>query len=201
MGTWNSASIAILQAQLPDGQYLIPGADASAVSQLASGLPDASLIGTSIFKGDQATAALDYNLSGADRLSAKYFYQHMPTISPYATSNYNGFPEDEDNGAQVASLTNTVNLGTHINWVQLVGISRQKVYSFFSNPAFSASQESITMPGGNFFPGIEFVTFAQNNSESTTSYLGPHTSGGGFVDNGYFENRISPSSDLIWSAR
>ena len=36
-------SMAVLQAQLPDGQYLIPGADASAVWPLASGLPDASL--------------------------------------------------------------------------------------------------------------------------------------------------------------
>ena len=197
--TWNSAAVALLQAQLPNGQYLIPGADANATSQLASGLPDASLIGTSVFKGDQATAALDYTVSGADRLSAKYFYQHMPTSSPYATSNYNGFPEDEDNGAQVASLTNTLNLGSHINWVQMVGISRQKVYSYFANPALNASDVGITMPAGNFFPGIELYEFAQNNSEQTTSYLGPHTSGGGFVDNGYFENRLSPSSDLIWS--
>ncbi len=196
---WNSAAVGILQAQFPNGQYLIPPADANAVNQLAAGQPDTSLIGTSVFKGDQATAALDYNVSKADHISAKYFYQHMPTVSPYATSSYSGFPEDEDNGAQVASLTNTVNLGSHINWVQLIGISRQKVYSYFPNPAFTASDVGITMPAENFFPGIELADFAQDNSNSTTSYLGPHTSGGGFVDNGYFENRISPSSDLIWS--
>lgn len=195
---WNSSAIAILQAKLPGGQYLIPSADASAVTQLAARQSDAALIGTSVFKGDQATASLDYIVSNSDHLAAKYFYQHMPTVSPYATSSYTGFPESEDNGAQVASLNNTVNLGSHINWVQVVGVSRQKVYSSFSQQ-LSASDIGVTLPGGNFFPGIELVTFAQNNSASTTSFLGPHTSGGGFVDNGYFETRISPSSDLIWS--
>ena len=88
---WNSAAVGILQAQFPNGQYLNPSADADAVHQLAAGLPDTSLIGTSVFKGDQATAALDYNVSGADHMSAKYFYQHMPTVSPYATSSYRAF--------------------------------------------------------------------------------------------------------------
>ena len=197
--TYNPAAVAILQQQFPNGQYLIPGADANAYTQLENGQPDASLIGTSVFKGDQATAALDYIVSTSDRLSAKYFYQHMPTVSPYATSSYNGFPEDEDNGSQVASLTNTLNLGPHVNWVQMIGISRQKVYSYFPNPAFSASDLGITVPGANFLPGIELYEFAQANSLQTTSYLGPHTSGGGFVDNGYFENRLAPSSDFIWS--
>ena len=192
---WNGAAIDILQAKLPNGQYLIPSADANAVNQLASKLTDAAQVGTSLFKGDQATAALDYNASSADHISAKYFYQHMPTNSPYASSNYTGFPEFEDSGAHVASLTNTVNLGSQINWTQLLGISRQKVYSNFG-AAFSASDLGITMPVGNSFPGIELVDFAQNNSESITSYLGPHTA---FVDDGYFENRIAPSSDLIWS--
>jgi len=192
---WNGAAVDILQAQLPNGQYLIPSADANAVNQLAGKLTDAAQVGTSVFKGDQATAALDYNISSADRISAKYFYQHMPTTSPYASSNYTGFPEFEDSGAHVASLTNTVNLGSHINWTQLLGISRQKVYSNFG-AAFTASDLGITMPVGNSFPGIELYNFAQNNSESITSYLGPHTA---FVDDGYFENRIAPSSDLIWS--
>jgi Carboxypeptidase regulatory-like domain/TonB dependent receptor len=193
--TFNAAAMAILSAQLPGGQLLVPSADANAVSQLANEQPDAAEVGTSLFKGDQATGSLDYNVSGVDRISAKYFYQHMPTASPYASSNYTGFPEFQDNGAQLASLTNTVNLGTHINWAQELGVSRQKVYSNFGS-AFTASGLGITMPVGNSFPGIELVDFAQYNSEATTSYLGPDSS---FVDDGYFENRIAPSSDLIWS--
>ena len=195
--TWNSAAIGILQAKLPNGQFLIPSADAGAAGQLQSDEPDASLVSTSVFKGDQATASLDYSPSASDRLSAKYFYQHLPTVSPYADSNFSGFPEFEDNGAQVASLSNAINLGPHVNWTQVIGIARQKVYSNFSQ-ALTASDVGITMPGGNFFPGIELVDFAQNNTESITSRLGPYSTGA-FVDTGYFENRISPSSDLIWS--
>jgi hypothetical protein len=194
---WNSAAIGILQAQLPNGQFLIPSADAGAVGQLADEEPDAALVGSSIFKGDQATASLDYNLSGTDRLSAKYFYQHLPTVSPYADSNYTGFPEFEDNGAQVVSLSNAITLGPHVNWTQLIGVARQKVYSSFTEE-LDASDVGITMPAQNFFPGIELVDFAQDNSESTTSRMGPYSTGA-FVDTGYFETRISPSSDLIWS--
>jgi hypothetical protein len=192
---WNPTAVALLNATLPNGQYLIPSANANGQVELANKESDASLIGTSVFKGDQIAGGLDYNVSGADHLSVKYFYQHMPTVSPYATSNYSGFPESEDNGAQVASLSNTVNLGSHLNWVQLVGISRQKVYSSFSSP-FTASQFGVTLPTGNSFPGLSLADFAQNNSSSISSKLGPYSA---FVDSGYFENRISPSSDLIWS--
>ena len=195
--SYNGAAVALLQAQLPNGQYLIPSADANGMTQVESGLDDASQVGTSIFRGDQATASLDYNVSNADHLSAKYFYQHMPTTSPYAVSNYTGFPVAADNGAQVASLTNTVNLGSHINWVQVLGFSRQKVYSHDSE-ALTASDVGIALPTGNDFPGFELEDFAAYSSESNTSDLGPYSSGD-FFDDGYFENRISPSSDLIWS--
>lgn len=194
---WNPVAIALLQAKLPNGQYLIPSANATAQANIAAGLDDAAQVGTSVFHGDQATASLDYNLSGSDHMSAKYFYQHMPTTSPYAISNYAGFPVTSDTGAQVATLNNSLNLGSHISWTQELGYARQKVYSHNSE-ALSASDIGMTLPSGNDFPGLELVDFAQNNSESNTSYLGPYTSGH-FFDDGYFENRISPSSDLIWS--
>ncbi len=98
-GSFNSAAVGILQAKLPNGQFLIPSADSNAQNQLASEQPDAALVGTSIFKGEQATGSLDFNVSSADHLSGKYFYQHMPTTSPYADSNFTGFPEFEDSGS------------------------------------------------------------------------------------------------------
>jgi hypothetical protein len=190
---WNSSAVALLTQKLSNGQYLIPSADSNAQSQLQNKQPDVTLIGTSQFKGDQATAALDYNLSAGDRLSAKYFYQHMPTISPYSNSNTNGFPENEDTGAQVFALNNSLNIGSHMNWEQRLGISRQKVYSNFA-PQLAASDVGISVPGGDSFPGIELIDFAQNNSNSITSKVGPYSA---FVDSGYFENRISPSSNAI----
>lgn len=193
--SWNSAAVAILGATLPNGQFLIPSADAGAQNQVESKQYDAAQVGTSVFKGDLATASLDYNFTGNDHLAAKYFYQHMPTVSPYASSNYTGFPENEDNGAQTGALSNTINIGSHMNWVQLLGFSRQKVYSNFSEE-LNASSVGITLPNSTAFPGIEFEDFSQADSNSISSYLGPFSS---FVDSGYFETRYSPSTDLIWS--
>ena len=193
--TWNVAAVALLNAKV-NGSYLIPSADSNAQSQLVNKQPDVTLVSTSVFKGDQANAALDFNATDADHLSAKYFYQHMPTISPFGSSNTVGFPENEDTGAQVASLTNSLNIGPRINWVQQIGFSRQKVYSTFSE-ALSASDVDIDAPGNNF-PGIDVIDFAQDNSQSISGKIGPSNTDN-FFDQGYFENRFSPSTTAIFS--
>jgi Carboxypeptidase regulatory-like domain len=193
---WNSAALALLGEKV-NGSYLIPSADADAQTQLANGQPDVTIQGTSVFKGDQANAALDYNVSANDRLSAKYFYQHMPSVSPFASSNTEGFPESEDTGAQVAALQNSINIGSRINWSQQIGLSRQKVYSGFSN-ALSASDVNITAPGNNI-PGIYAEYFGVDSySPFDAGKIGPSNSDG-FIDQGYFENRLSPSSTAIFS--
>ncbi|HUB17095.1 MAG TPA: carboxypeptidase regulatory-like domain-containing protein [Acidobacteriaceae bacterium] len=194
--SWNGAAVALLNAKLPNGDYLIPSADANAYSQLANKQPDVTLVSTATFQGDQGTASLDYNLTGTDHMWGKYFYQHMPTVSPFASSNSEGFPEREDTGAQVVALGNTIALGPKINWSQQVGFSRQKVYSNFATP-LTASSVGITAPG-NDMPGIELVDFAQNDSASISGKIGPYN-GDNFVDQGYFENRISPTSTAIFS--
>jgi hypothetical protein len=198
---WNSAAVALLQAKLSNGSYLIPSAGSdpvTAATQLSGGEPDGTIQGTSVFKGDWATASLDWNATGSDHLSAKYFYQHTPTTSPFASTNTLGFPENEDTGAQTASLTNSITIGPRINWVQQVGFSRQKVYSDYSS-ALTASDVGITAPANNM-PGINAEYFGINDSYSPFEYtnIGPQNHDG-FIDQGYFENRISPSSTAIFS--
>jgi hypothetical protein len=194
---WNPASIALLNAKLPNGTYLIPSADADGKTQVMSGRPDVAIQGTSVFKGDWATGSLDYNATNNDHLSGKYFYQHTPTNSPFAASNTIGFPETEDTGAQTGSLTNSLTIGPRINWVQQVGFSRQKVYSSLSN-ALNASDVSIQAPG-NIMPGIEAEYFAiDTSSPFSTAKMGP-LNADGFIDQGYFQNRLSPSSTAIFS--
>jgi hypothetical protein len=192
---WNGAAVALLNAKLANGDYLIPSADANAVSQLVNKQPDVSLLSTSVFSGDQGTASLDYNLTDKDRLWTKYFYQHMPTVSPFASSSSEGFPEREDTGAQVFALGNSIAMGPKVNWTQQIGFSRQKVYSNFSTPLV-ASDVGISVPG-NDMPGIDLVDFAENNSDSLSGKIGPYNADN-FVDQGYFENRVSPSSSAIF---
>lgn len=194
--SYNAAAVALLNAKLPNGSYLIPSSDANGEAQVENKEADVNLVSTSVFKGDQANGALDFNATDSDHLSAKYFYQHMPAMSPFGSSNTFGFPLSEDTGAQVASLTNSLNIGPRINWVQQIGFSRQKVYSSFSS-ALNASDVDIDAPGNNF-PGIYAVDFAEDNSDSISGKIGPSNTDN-FFDQGYFENRFSPSSSAIFS--
>jgi hypothetical protein len=197
---WDPAAVALLQAKLPDGSYLIPSPSsdaATAKNQLLGGLPDGSIQGTSVFKGDWATASLDYNATDNDHLSAKYFYQHTPTTSPFASTNTLGFPENEDTGAQTASITNSVTFGPRINWEQQLGFSRQKVYSDFAT-ALSASDVKINVPGNNM-PGINAEYFGIHSySPFDYTNIGPQNHDG-FIDQGYFQNRFAPSTTAIFS--
>ena len=197
---WNQSAIDILQAKLPNGQYLIPSAQGSgfggaAQANLAKGNPDVSQVGTSLFRGDQATVSLDYDATTNDHLSAKYYYQHTPAVSPFSVSGVLGFPGLEDSGAQVASLSNSIDIGNSINWVQTIGFSRQKVYSTYGS-SLSASSVGISVPGGNYFPGLSLSDFAQRNSNAIGLSVGPASD---FVNDGYFQNRFSPSSTAIFS--
>ena len=66
-----------MNAKLPDGSYLIPGNQAPSQPYLY-GVPNVTLIGTSVMTGDQANAALDYDLNSKDRIGVKYYYQNDP---------------------------------------------------------------------------------------------------------------------------
>src|SRR5947209_12001728 len=54
-------AVSLLQAKLPNGQYLIPSAQTNASYQY--GAPNVNLIGTSVLTSNQATISLDYDLS------------------------------------------------------------------------------------------------------------------------------------------
>src|ERR1700723_278835 len=98
-------AVALFPYKLPNGQYLIPSWDGQTAD--ATFPENAISPGTAYFKADQAVANLDWNRSTKDTISAKYYYQHDPTVAPYAYSNVAGFPQYLDAGSQVASLTNT----------------------------------------------------------------------------------------------
>ncbi len=57
--------------------------------------------GTALFLAHQAVADLDWNPNSSHSFSAKYYYQHDPTIAPYAYSMFAGFAQHLDAGSQV----------------------------------------------------------------------------------------------------
>ena len=213
-------AVALFQYKLPNGQYLIPSWDGQTAD--ATFPENAISPGTAYFKADQAVANLDWNRSTKDTISAKYYYQHDPTVAPYAYSNVAGFPQYLDAGSQVASLTNTQTLRPNLSVTEVLGILREKVYSTIAQPfspqsfAGQTGTAPINTFGSTFFPGISIVDpFGVDGAANTG--VGPtcnaanpcpitnqqplvigqgSASQGAFT--GVFQNRIMPSANAIW---
>ena len=192
----------LLQAKLPNGQYMIPSAQSSAPFEYD--VPNVFLIGTARLNSDQATISLDYDATKNDRVSAKYFYQNAPVTRPYGYSDTGGFPVTAHNGAQVFSLDNTIALGQRLNWEQRLGFVRMGTFSdytqTFTGGNLGVSAQQTTLLAANVMPGLQINNFGYNDQYSPTLYFGPAGVPGAFVDMGYYQNRLNPSTNVIFTA-
>ena len=201
-GTISPVAQSLLSATLPNGQLLIPSPQVAGPFQF--GVPNVTLIGTSVMTGDQATAAVDFNLSSADHMTVKYFYQNIPVTKPYNASDTTGFPQSQNNGSQVASLDNTIAFGPHVNWEQTLGFSRMGSYTYYtqqmacgSDPTCGINAAYPGAPAGqtfNFLPGLLLEQFAADTTASPSIKIGPYSA---FTNMGYYQNRVNPSTNLI----
>ena len=192
------------------GKWLIPN-DAGS-STLSPATPfNAFLPGTGRFKADMAVANLDYNVTSKDTLSLKYFYQHDPTLAPYAYSSVPGFTEHLDSGAQVFSIINTYLLKSNLSTTQTMGFIREKTwvdneqpFGPSAIPGGSLGDVSINEFGSNYFPGVSIVNVlgstAANAGLVSTGILnvGPNAEGQA-PNTGAFQNRWQPSGNAIWT--
>jgi hypothetical protein len=186
------------------GKWLIPNDDGHTPS--AADPFNASIPGTSYFTSDQAISDFDWNANAKDTVSAKYYYQHDPTVAPYAYSNIPGFTEHMDAGSQVIALTNTLLLKPNLSTNQTFGFVREKAYGVNDQP-FSPAQAGINTFGSTYFPGIEIVDALGNNDVGgqnpdglfdETLSLGPESSSQG-PNTGLFQNRWMPSANAVWT--
>lgn len=200
-GTIGPVAMGIMNAKLPDGQYLIPSAQTNA--PFVYGVPNVTLIGTSLLTGEQAVAAVDYNASNSDHLSVKYYYQTDPIAKPYYVSNAPGFPQTQNNGSQVFSIDNTTAFGARINWEQRLGWDRMGSYSYYqqqvnspsNDPTFGMSTAYPGAPGVNSeMPGLLINYMGANTTVAPGLKVGPFSA---FTNMGYYQNRLNPSSNLI----
>ena len=210
-GDLNPIAVALFQYKLPNGQYLIPSWDGQVATPI---FPENAISpGTAYFISDQAVADLDWDKSPRETVSAKYYYQHDPSIAPYAYSNVAGFSQHLDAGSQVASLTNTQTLRSNLSITEVLGILREKVYSTIAQPfspqsfAAQTGTPAINTFGSSFFPGISIVdplglSNPVSNSGDITN-LQFLTIGQGAASQGaftgVFQNRIMPSANAIWT--
>ncbi len=197
-GTINTAAMNLLNAKLPNGQYLFPSVSATT---FAAGVGQATALGydavvqgpNSYSQVDQGIASLDYVLGTKDRLSAKYYVQDDPTTNPFgAVGSLLGFSQQLSAGSHVISLGNTIVLSPNLTWEQHVGFTRLKAYAQ-TGQEFSASAEGIGLVGGATFP-----QFSINTSDPTIQSgleFGPAAS---FGNAGLYQNQWSYGSSLNW---
>jgi hypothetical protein len=191
------------------GKWLIPNDTGSASLSVAHQF-DAFLPGTGRFTADQAVADIDYNASSKDTVALKYYYQHDPTLAPYAYSSVPGFTEHLDSGAQVFSINNTYLLKSNLSTTENIGFLREKTYGDNEQPfgptnVPGCSNPCFNMFGSNYFPGVSIVnvlgqTYKNDNLDNGGGILniGPNAEGQS-ANTGVFQNRISPSGDAVWN--
>jgi hypothetical protein len=191
------------------GKWLVPNDGIYPGVPSYAHLDNAFIPGTGRFTGDTAVADLDYNATGKDTLALKYFYQHDPTIAPYAYSSVPGFTEHLDSGSQVAAITNTYLAKSNLSTTQTIGVIREKNYGDNeqpfgpgSIPGGAAGTGSINVFGSSYFPGISIYNVLGSyqptgvNSQAVLN-IGPNAESQS-ANTGVFQNRIAPRGDAIW---
>jgi len=220
-------ALGIFQYKLPNGQYLVPWNDGVVPT---INFPENALApGTAYFRSDQAVSNLDWIVNSKDTLALKYYYQHDPSIAPYAYSSLPGFTQHLDAGSQVASITNTQMLTPNLSVAEVFGFIREKIYSTIGQPftptqfagfvesstGASPAQSTINTFGSNFFPGITIVNmlgYGANNdgcAPTDTACIptpvneSPMNIGQGAAsqaaNTGIFQNRFMPSVNATWN--
>ena len=190
------------------GKWLIPNDTGS--SQLSATHPfDAFLPGTGRFKADLLVADLDYNATTKDTIALKYYYQHDPTLAPYAYSSVPGFTEHLDSGAQVFSIVNTYLVKTNLSTTETLGFIREKTWGDNEQPFTPENVPGcpgtpcINTFGSTYFPGVSIYNVLGNaayNAGIGTGILniGPNAEGQS-SNTGAFQNRLQPSGNAIWT--
>ncbi|MGB2636638.1 MAG: TonB-dependent receptor [Candidatus Acidiferrum sp.] len=181
----SSQAMKLLNAKLPNGQYLIPSAQITNPTTATTLGYDAVVQGpNSRSNVDQGIASIDYVISPMDRLSGKYYVQNDPTTNPFgAVGSLLGFQQQLSAGSQVFSLTNTVVLSPNVTWDQRIGFTRLRAYAN-TQQGFTASEMGIGLLGSPTFPDMQI-----NQADAQITYgleFGPSTS---FGDAGMFQNQ------------
>ena len=190
------------------GKWLIPNDALGGVPPTVAHLDNAFIPGTGRFNATLGVADLDYNATKKDTLALKYYYQHDPTIAPFAYSSVPGFTEHLDSGAQEGSINNTYIVKANLSTTETIGFLREKNYADNEQafgptaiPGGSYGTGSINVFGSNYFPGVSIYNILGNYQPSGVSpvYLnfGPNAESQS-SNTGMFQNRFAPSGNAIW---
>jgi Carboxypeptidase regulatory-like domain/TonB dependent receptor-like, beta-barrel len=189
----NGAAANLLNAKLPNGQYLIPSAQYNSTQGVTLGY-DAVVEGPNTQASvNQGIIGIDYVVSSKDRFSGKYYYQSNPTNNPFgAVGSLLGFAQQLSAGSQVLSLANSVMLSPNLTWDQHVGFTRLRAYAKTTKD-FTPGPLGISLPGSATFP--QFEIDAADPTISAGLEFGPSTS---FGDGGMVQNQWEYGTSANW---
>ena len=168
-------ALALLQAKLKDGAYLIP-----TPQTINSALPFAVQGSSSVtdpctYDEDQLVANIDYAQSSKSSLAGRFFFAdstQVATLAPnqtFAAPSVPGFPVNTAGGFRVFSLTHTYTFTPHLLNQASVGFHREVADSVQQQPA-------ISLPGGNGFVPFSYsdlgVTVPPEENGSPAILLG-----------------------------
>jgi len=159
--TVNPQALAILKAQLPNGQYLIPGAQ----TYTGTTTPVTDTISTpSTYREDQANINFDFKVSNSDHLTLKAFVANNPTVQGL----YNfagvgnalqapGSPTGFNMRQRVFSAADTHVFSSHVVNELRGGYSRI-AGRFQPAEPFTAADFGMSTPLSSIFPGAPTIS-------------------------------------------
>jgi Carboxypeptidase regulatory-like domain len=194
----NQSAMDLLNAKLPNGQYLIPSAQFTESTKITAGLLgyDAIVQGPNTHANvDQGIAGVDYTVNPKDHLSARYYIQNDPTNNPFgAVGSLLGFAQQLAAGSDVISLTNTILLSPNLTWEQKFGFTRLRAYAQ-TQQGFTPNEMNISLLGAATFPQLEIAHASPDPLLGSGLEFGPSTS---FGDAGMYQNQWQYGSTLNW---
>ncbi len=190
--TNNQTADFLLKAILSNGQFVLPSAPANCVP--VGGVCSAPVVAVSKFREDQFNANLDFQLSSANRLSAKFFGANNPAtqglFNLFGLANalpVPGFGGTANLNQRVLSIDDTHVVSAHVVNDARFGYSVITTGSKPQEP-FSSSQLGITSPLSNLFAGMPEISVANYFDVGANP----------FSDNGGVETTYTAGDTLSW---
>ncbi len=184
----------IMNLKAPDGSYFIPNAATGSLLQTLQGQSaDAEIIGPgSLFIADQVNGNVDYYFNAKDRLATKYYFQRDPNETPFAQSQFEGFPQTMKAGGQAISIDNTRTITPNLTWEQRAGFIRER--------AFATTSQLMTPQdiGMNLFGLSRFPAISIGNADNLFHSVGIGPLGN-FANDGIFQNNYELATNLNWA--
>lgn len=189
-------AVALFNATVKNGQYLIPNPQITSYSQAEALGYDAFVQGPNALANvDQGNANVDYVFGDRDRISVKYYIQNDPTVDPFGYGGDSlGFGQTLSAGSQVGSIDNTTILSPNLTWQQRSGFTRMRAYANTAQN-YTASQFGINLFGASAssFPFIS-VGSVDPKLGGTFAFGTPVS----FGNEGMFQNQWEQASSMDW---